>query len=58
MTAEQITRMSEEESISMNANWQQELNSIIFSEKDTKFFITGSLYFIAEVRRYSREAFH
>ncbi|MBC2256129.1 bifunctional folylpolyglutamate synthase/dihydrofolate synthase [Listeria ivanovii] len=55
MTAEQIIRMGEEESISVNTNWQQELNSIIFSEKETKFFITGSLYFIAEVRGYSRE---
>lgn len=55
MTAEQIIRMGEEESISVNTNWQQELNSIIFSEKETKFFITGSLYFIAEVRGHSRE---
>lgn len=52
MTKEQVTQIGKEENVSVNSNWQQELTSIINSNTDTKLFITGSLYFIAKVRKY------
>ncbi len=52
MTAKQVMQVGEIEGIAVNPNWKQELTKITNSKTDTKFFITGSLYFIAEVRKY------
>ncbi|EAC3171558.1 bifunctional folylpolyglutamate synthase/dihydrofolate synthase [Listeria monocytogenes] len=54
MTTEEVLQIGEEEGISVNPNWQQALNNLYKgeSESDAKIFVTGSLYFISEVRNY------
>ncbi|MBC6149547.1 bifunctional folylpolyglutamate synthase/dihydrofolate synthase [Listeria innocua] len=52
MSANEVTQIGTIEGISSNPNWKQALDDIKESKNDTKFFITGSLYFISEVRKY------
>ncbi|MDT0016834.1 folylpolyglutamate synthase/dihydrofolate synthase family protein [Listeria swaminathanii] len=52
MTAEEVIRIGKSEGVSINSDWQQALNDIYKTKNDTKYFITGSLYFISEVRKY------
>ncbi|MBC1387065.1 bifunctional folylpolyglutamate synthase/dihydrofolate synthase [Listeria innocua] len=52
MSANEVTQIGTVEGISTNPNWKQALNDIKEIKNDTKFFITGSLYFISEVRKY------
>lgn len=52
MSAYEVTQIGTIEGISTNPNWKQALDDIKESKNDTKFFITGSLYFISEVRKY------
>ncbi|HAK0936419.1 TPA: bifunctional folylpolyglutamate synthase/dihydrofolate synthase, partial [Listeria innocua] len=50
MSDYEVTQIGTIEGISTNPNWKQALNDIKEIKNDTKFFITGSLYFISEVR--------
>ncbi|EAE6206595.1 bifunctional folylpolyglutamate synthase/dihydrofolate synthase [Listeria innocua] len=52
MSDYEVTQIGTIEGISTNPNWKQALNDIKEIKNDTKFFITGSLYFISEVRKY------
>ncbi|HAC3176627.1 TPA_asm: bifunctional folylpolyglutamate synthase/dihydrofolate synthase [Listeria innocua] len=52
MTSNEVTQIGTVEGISTNPNWKQALDDIKEIKNDTKFFITGSLYFISEVRKY------
>ncbi|MBC1338534.1 bifunctional folylpolyglutamate synthase/dihydrofolate synthase [Listeria innocua] len=52
MSANEVTQIGTIEGISTNPNWKQALDDIKEIKNDTKFFITGSLYFISEVRKY------
>ncbi|MBC2267505.1 bifunctional folylpolyglutamate synthase/dihydrofolate synthase [Listeria sp. FSL L7-0083] len=52
MSANEVIQMGLIEGISTNPNWKQALDDIKEIKNDTKFFVTGSLYFISEVRKY------
>ncbi|EAE1485877.1 TPA_asm: bifunctional folylpolyglutamate synthase/dihydrofolate synthase [Listeria monocytogenes] len=52
MMAEEVIQIGKNEGISLNPDWQQALNNLYETETNTKIFITGSLYFISEVRKY------
>ncbi|ECX4530763.1 TPA: bifunctional folylpolyglutamate synthase/dihydrofolate synthase [Listeria innocua] len=52
MSSNEVTQIGTVEGISTNPNWKQALDDIKEIKNDTKFFITGSLYFISEVRKY------
>ncbi|EIS4900585.1 bifunctional folylpolyglutamate synthase/dihydrofolate synthase [Listeria innocua] len=52
MSSNEVTQIGTGEGISTNPNWKQALDDIKEIKNDTKFFITGSLYFISEVRKY------
>ncbi|EAD5765063.1 bifunctional folylpolyglutamate synthase/dihydrofolate synthase [Listeria innocua] len=52
MSDYEVTQIGTIEGFSTNPNWKQALNDIKEIKNDTKFFITGSLYFISEVRKY------
>ncbi|MBC2123889.1 bifunctional folylpolyglutamate synthase/dihydrofolate synthase [Listeria innocua] len=52
MSANEVTQIGTIEGISTNPNWKQALDDIKDIKNDTKFFVTGSLYFISEVRKY------
>ncbi|MBC1383477.1 bifunctional folylpolyglutamate synthase/dihydrofolate synthase [Listeria innocua] len=52
MSSNEVTQIGSVEGISTNPNWKQALDGIKEIKNDTKFFITGSLYFISEVRKY------
>ncbi|HEL9120430.1 TPA: bifunctional folylpolyglutamate synthase/dihydrofolate synthase, partial [Listeria monocytogenes] len=48
----EVIQIGKNEGISLNPDWQQALNNLYETETNTKIFITGSLYFISEVRKY------
>lgn len=52
MSDYEVTQIGTIEGISTNPNWKQALDDIKEIKNDTKFFVTGSLYFISEVRKY------
>lgn len=52
MSANEVTQIGTIEGISTNPNWKQALDGINEIKNDTKFFVTGSLYFISEARKY------
>ncbi|MBP0930644.1 bifunctional folylpolyglutamate synthase/dihydrofolate synthase [Listeria innocua] len=52
MSDYEVTQIGTTEGISTNPNWKQALDDIKEIKNDTKFFVTGSLYFISEVRKY------
>ncbi|EAG7099482.1 bifunctional folylpolyglutamate synthase/dihydrofolate synthase, partial [Listeria monocytogenes] len=52
MMAEEVIQIGKNEGISLNPDWQQVLGNLYETETNTKIFITGSLYFISEVRKY------
>ncbi|MBC2236099.1 bifunctional folylpolyglutamate synthase/dihydrofolate synthase [Listeria innocua] len=52
MSDYEVTQIGTIEGISTNPNWKQSLDDIKEIKNDTKFFVTGSLYFISEVRKY------
>ncbi|EAA0093563.1 bifunctional folylpolyglutamate synthase/dihydrofolate synthase [Listeria innocua] len=51
MSDYEVTQIGTIEGISTNPNWKQALDDIKEIKNDTKFFVTGSLYFISEVRK-------
>ncbi|EIU7104198.1 bifunctional folylpolyglutamate synthase/dihydrofolate synthase, partial [Listeria monocytogenes] len=52
MTTEEVLQIGKKEGILVNPDWKQALNNLSKGESDTKIFVTGSLYFISEVRNY------
>ncbi|EIN8846663.1 bifunctional folylpolyglutamate synthase/dihydrofolate synthase [Listeria monocytogenes] len=52
MTTEEVLQIGKKEGILVNTDWKQALNNLSKGESDTKIFVTGSLYFISEVRNY------
>ncbi|MBC2186646.1 bifunctional folylpolyglutamate synthase/dihydrofolate synthase [Listeria sp. FSL L7-0253] len=52
MTAEEVIQIGKSVDVSVKPDWQQALNDMDETKNDTKYFITGSLYFISEVRKY------
>ncbi|EFR87618.1 bifunctional folylpolyglutamate synthase/dihydrofolate synthase [Listeria marthii] len=58
MTVEEVIQIGRSEGVPSNPDWQQALNDIEKTQNDTKYFITGSLYFISEVRKYLLTTFH
>lgn len=52
MSDYEVTQIGTIEGISTNPNWKQALDDIKEIKNDTKLFVTGSLYFISEVRKY------
>ncbi|MBC1570129.1 bifunctional folylpolyglutamate synthase/dihydrofolate synthase [Listeria sp. FSL L7-1426] len=58
MTADEVIQIGKSVGVSVKPDWQQALNDMDETKNDTKYFITGSLYFISEVRKYLLTTIH
>ncbi|MBC2041441.1 bifunctional folylpolyglutamate synthase/dihydrofolate synthase [Listeria welshimeri] len=52
MSAQETINVGKLEDIAVNPVWHDAINDTVQSKNDSKIFITGSLYFISEVRKF------
>ncbi|MBC6180323.1 bifunctional folylpolyglutamate synthase/dihydrofolate synthase [Listeria welshimeri] len=52
MSAQETINIGKLEDIAVNPVWHDAINDTVQSKNDSKIFITGSLYFISEVRKF------